>query len=140
VRLLGLYLSSQAIEKSLGKYFVNFSPGISNTAAKAIRQTMRGWRLDCRIDKQVDDLARMFNPIIRGLDDVLWAVLQIGIIPDAALSGPASGTLGDGKIQASAAASTAGGALDAADGPPRARALCPLAYAAPGRGWTVRAG
>jgi RNA-directed DNA polymerase len=49
-----------------GKYFVNFSPGMSNTAAKAIRQTIRGWRLDCRIDKQVDDLARMFNPILRG--------------------------------------------------------------------------
>jgi RNA-directed DNA polymerase len=49
-----------------GKYFVNFSPGISNSAAKAIRQTIRGWRLECRIDKQVDDLARMFNPIIRG--------------------------------------------------------------------------
>jgi RNA-directed DNA polymerase len=49
-----------------GKYFVNFSPGISNAAAKAIRQTIRSWRLDCRIDKKVDDLARMFNPVIRG--------------------------------------------------------------------------
>ena len=49
-----------------GKYFVNFSPGIRNAAAKAIRQTMRSWRLDCRIDKRVDDLARMFNPMIRG--------------------------------------------------------------------------
>jgi group II intron reverse transcriptase/maturase len=49
-----------------GKYFVNFSPGISNSAAKAIRQAIRSWRLDCRLDKKVDDLARMFNPIIRG--------------------------------------------------------------------------
>jgi RNA-directed DNA polymerase len=49
-----------------GKYFVNFSPGISNSAAKAIRQTIRSWRLECRIDKKVDDLARMFNPVIRG--------------------------------------------------------------------------
>ena len=49
-----------------GKYFVNFSPGISNSAAKAIRQAIRSWRLDCRLDKTVDDLARMFNPIIRG--------------------------------------------------------------------------
>ena len=49
-----------------GKTFVNFSPGISNQAAKAIRQTIRDWQLSCRIDKRLDDLARMFNPIIRG--------------------------------------------------------------------------
>jgi group II intron reverse transcriptase/maturase len=49
-----------------GKTFVNFSPGISNQAAKAIRQTIRKWQLDCRIDKRLDDLARMFNPVIRG--------------------------------------------------------------------------
>ena len=49
-----------------GKTFVNFSPGISNRAAQAIRQTMREWQLDCRIDKRIDDLAKMFNPIIRG--------------------------------------------------------------------------
>ncbi len=49
-----------------GKTFVNFSPGISNQAATAIRQTIRDWQLDCRIDKRIDDLARMFNPIIRG--------------------------------------------------------------------------
>jgi hypothetical protein len=49
-----------------GKTFVNFSPGISNRAAKAIRLTMRDWQLRCRIDKRIDDLARMFNPIIRG--------------------------------------------------------------------------
>lgn len=49
-----------------GKTFVNFSPGIANRAAQAIRQTMRDWQLDCRIDKRIDDLAKMFNPIIRG--------------------------------------------------------------------------
>ena len=49
-----------------GKTFVNFSPGISNPAATAIRQTIRDWQLDCCIDKRIDDLARMFNPMIRG--------------------------------------------------------------------------
>ncbi len=44
-----------------GKTFVNFSPGISNQAAKAIRQTIRDWRLNCRIDKRLDDLARMLD-------------------------------------------------------------------------------
>jgi len=27
---------------------------------------MRGCKLDCRIDKRIDDLAKIFNPIIRG--------------------------------------------------------------------------
>jgi RNA-directed DNA polymerase len=53
-------------KKRWGKYLVNFSPGVSNAAAKALRQSIQDWRLDCRIDKRVDDLARMFNPLIRG--------------------------------------------------------------------------
>jgi len=36
-----------------GKTFVNFSPGIDNRADKAIRQTMRNWQLDRRIDKRI---------------------------------------------------------------------------------------
>jgi group II intron reverse transcriptase/maturase len=63
---LGYAFRPRRSKNRWGKYFVNFSPGISNAAAKAIRQTIRGWRLDCRIDKQVDDLARMFNPVIQG--------------------------------------------------------------------------
>ena len=80
-----------------GKYFVNFSPGISNSAAKAIRQAIRSWRLDCRIDKTVDDLARMFNPDHSGLDHLLWSVLQVGAVPDATLPGSAAGALGHGE-------------------------------------------
>ncbi|WP_431311664.1 group II intron maturase-specific domain-containing protein [Neomesorhizobium albiziae] len=31
-----------------------------------MRQTMRDWQLDRRIDKRINDLAKMFNPILRG--------------------------------------------------------------------------
>jgi hypothetical protein len=42
---------------------------------------MRAWKLNCRIDKRVDDLAKIFNPIIRGwiisaLTDDLTAKLE----------------------------------------------------------------
>lgn len=63
---LGYAFRPRRSKNRWGKYFVNFSPGISNSAAKAIRRAIRSWRLDCRIDKKVDDLARMFNPVIRG--------------------------------------------------------------------------
>ena len=49
-----------------GKYFVNFSPAVSNDAAKRMRQEMRSWRIHLRSDKAIDDLARMWNPILRG--------------------------------------------------------------------------
>jgi RNA-directed DNA polymerase len=63
---LGYTFRPRRSKNRWGKYFVNFSPGVSNAAAKAIRQSIRDWRLDYRIDKRVDDLARMFNPITRG--------------------------------------------------------------------------
>jgi RNA-directed DNA polymerase len=49
-----------------GKFFVNFTPGVSNDAAKKMRQEMRRWRINLRSDKAVDDLARMWNPVLRG--------------------------------------------------------------------------
>jgi RNA-directed DNA polymerase len=49
-----------------GRFFLNFSPAVSNKAAKAIRDTFRSWKLPQRSDKAIDDLSRMFNPIIRG--------------------------------------------------------------------------
>jgi len=49
-----------------GKYFINFSPAVSDKAGKAIRAEIRSWKLHLRSDKAIEDLARMFNPIIRG--------------------------------------------------------------------------
>jgi RNA-directed DNA polymerase len=34
---------------------------------KAIRAEIRSWRLHLRSDKSIEDLSRMFNPIIRGM-------------------------------------------------------------------------
>jgi RNA-directed DNA polymerase len=48
------------------KYFVNFSPAVSNKAAKAIRQEVRSWNVPERSDKTLEDLARIFNAVIRG--------------------------------------------------------------------------
>ena len=63
---LGYTFRARRSKNRWGKYFVNFSPGVSNAATKAIRQEIRDWQLRCRIDKWIDDLARMFNPVIRG--------------------------------------------------------------------------
>jgi len=49
-----------------GLYGVSFLPAASPAALKAIRHTIRGWSLPTRSDKELRDLARMFNPYIRG--------------------------------------------------------------------------
>jgi RNA-directed DNA polymerase len=49
-----------------GKFFVNFSPAVSNKAGKEMRQKSRRWNLQLRSDKSLEDLSRIFSPIIRG--------------------------------------------------------------------------
>ncbi len=49
-----------------GKFFINFSPAVSDKAGKAMRAEIRSWQLHLRSDKAIEDLSRMFNPIIRG--------------------------------------------------------------------------
>jgi len=63
---LGYTFRPRRSKNRWGKYFINFSPAISNKAAKAIRRASRGWSWPKRSDKSLEDLARMFNPIIQG--------------------------------------------------------------------------
>jgi len=49
-----------------GRVYVNFSPAVSRDALKAMRQTIRGWHLQLKSDKSMDDLSTMFAPILKG--------------------------------------------------------------------------
>jgi len=49
-----------------GSYGVAFLPAASREALKAMRREVRHWALQHRTDKSLDDLARTFNPLIRG--------------------------------------------------------------------------
>lgn len=49
-----------------GEHFVSFLPAISEKAATKIRQEIRGWKLQRRSEKTLNDLARMFGPKVRG--------------------------------------------------------------------------
>ena len=63
---LGYTFQPRRSKNRKGKFFINFSPAVSNKAAKAIRDTIRSWNLPRRSDKAIEDLSRMFNPILRG--------------------------------------------------------------------------
>ena len=55
----------KAVDK-YGRVFVNFSPAVSRDALKAMRQTIRGWRVQLKNDKSLVDLSAMLGPILRG--------------------------------------------------------------------------
>ncbi len=63
---LGYTFRPRRSKNRRGKVFINFTPAISNKAAKNIRQTARRWGWQNRSDKSLEDLARMFNPVIQG--------------------------------------------------------------------------
>lgn len=49
-----------------GNLFIAFLPAVSNEAAKAMRQTVRGWKLHLRSGATLEELARMVNEVVRG--------------------------------------------------------------------------
>jgi len=63
---LGYTFQPRRAKNRRGKFFVSFLPAVSPRAEKALRQTVRGWRMHLKPDKSIEDLSRMFNPIIRG--------------------------------------------------------------------------
>lgn len=64
---LGYTFQPRRAKNRWGKYFVSFLPAISATAAKAIRGTIREWRMaSTRNNQRLEDLARLINPVVRG--------------------------------------------------------------------------
>ena len=82
---LGYTFRPRRSKNRWGKFFVNFSPAISNKAAKAIRREIRSWKLQLRSDKSLDDLARMFNATIRGWMNYYGAFYKSALSPSLRL-------------------------------------------------------
>ena len=65
-----------------GKLFTSFCPAVSDKAAKAMRKTMRrDWRIARRTDKELSDLANMFNPTMRSWIAYYGSFYRSGLIP-----------------------------------------------------------
>jgi RNA-directed DNA polymerase len=63
---LGYTFRPRRAKNRYGKHFISFLPAVSNKALKAMRRTIHDWRMHLKSGKSIDDLARMFNSIIRG--------------------------------------------------------------------------
>jgi RNA-directed DNA polymerase len=63
---LGYTFRPRLSKNRWGKHFVSFNPAISDKAINAIKKEIRSWRMQLRTDKQLEDIARMFNTKVRG--------------------------------------------------------------------------
>jgi RNA-directed DNA polymerase len=63
---LGYTFRPRRAKNKYGKYFITFTPAVSNSAQKFMRQKIRSWRVQLKSDKSLEDLSRMFDPVIRG--------------------------------------------------------------------------
>jgi RNA-directed DNA polymerase len=63
---LGYTFRPRLSKSRRGEFFVNFSPAVSDEAAKSMRRVIRGWRIHRMSDKSIEDLSRIFSPVLRG--------------------------------------------------------------------------
>ena len=63
---LGYTFRPRHAKNKHGKLFTNFLPAISEKAKKSIRKEVRSWKLQLRPDKDLWDIANMFNRQIQG--------------------------------------------------------------------------
>lgn len=64
---LGYTFQPRRAKNRWGKFFVSFLPAMSTKAAKAIRATIRAWRMaSTRNNQSLEDLARLVDPSVRG--------------------------------------------------------------------------
>ncbi len=63
---LGYTFRPRLSKNKYGKNFVNFTPAISREAENRIRKEIRSWKIHLRSDKNITDLARMFNAKVQG--------------------------------------------------------------------------
>ena len=64
---LGYTFQPRRAKNRWGRHFVSFLPAISTQAAKAVRRTIRDWRMaSTRNNQTLEDLAQLTNPAVRG--------------------------------------------------------------------------
>ena len=63
---LGYTFRTRLAKSKAGAFFVSFLPAISKRALNAIRKQIRRWRIHLKSDKNLADLASMFNVRVQG--------------------------------------------------------------------------
>ena len=63
---LGYTFKPRRARNSQGQRYLNFSPGVSQVAMKAMKQKLRKWKLQLRSEWSLEQIAKSINPVLRG--------------------------------------------------------------------------
>lgn len=63
---LGYTFRTRSAIDRYGEGFSSFLPSMSDKAQKAIREEIRSWRIQLRVNKSLKDIANMLNSKIQG--------------------------------------------------------------------------
>ena len=96
---LGYTFRPRRAKTRQGRFFVGFTPAISNKATKSICDAMRQWKLHRRTDKSLDELAQMINPVLRGWINYYGQLPQVSSLPDLSTPEQYSCSVGIPEIQ-----------------------------------------
>ena len=61
---LGFTFRPRKSKNRWGKYFINFTPAVSNKAGKVMRQKARRWKMHLRSENSLEDISEMSNLLI----------------------------------------------------------------------------
>src|SRR3989454_6089401 len=125
---LGYTFRPRRSKNRKGKFFINFSPAVSDKAVKAIRAEIRSWDLHRRSDKRIEDLSRMFNPKIRGWLQYYGRYYRSALYPPMRQLDRSLARWAYRKYKKAARTFTVGDTLDCAHFTARSEAVCALAH------------
>jgi RNA-directed DNA polymerase len=78
---LGYTFRPRSAKDKYGRRYVNFAPAVSNAAKKAMRQEMRSWQIQLKSEKSIEDISRMFNPILKGWANYYCKYYKTAMLP-----------------------------------------------------------
>jgi len=78
---LGYTFRPRSSKDKYGRRYVNFSPAVSRDAMKTMRQEIRSWHLQLKSEKGLEDLSRMFDPVLRGWSSYYGKFYKSAMVP-----------------------------------------------------------
>ena len=99
---LGYTFRPRRAKAKTGKLFVSFLPAVSDDAMKEMSRELRSWRLNCRSDKSLDDLARMFNKVVQGWINYYGRFYPSELVPLLRRINDVSRAMGQTEVQTAA--------------------------------------
>lgn len=63
---LGYTFRPRQVKDKHGRIFIGFTPAVSQGSLKTMRRTIRSWHLQLKSDKQIEELSKAIDPVLRG--------------------------------------------------------------------------